>query len=123
MAADCPAGLLLTHIVPVCESEKGAPSVGQRQPWMEPPSAIQLDTLCLQPHMAACSPQELIHSVGLSLTLQKLVRLMRFRQEHESHTTVPEGYWGLLSMAKEAIMCESKIVAQPFFPNVRSLVA
>lgn len=32
MAAVCPAGLLLTHIMPLCESEAGAPSVGQIQP-------------------------------------------------------------------------------------------
>lgn len=94
MAADCPAGLLLTHIVSLCESEKGVPSMGQMQPWVQPPSALQPGTLCLQPHVAACSPQELIHSVGPSLTLQKLGRLMRFRQECESHTTVQGGYWG-----------------------------
>lgn len=33
MAAVCPAGLLLTHIMPLCESETGAPSVGQVHPY------------------------------------------------------------------------------------------
>ena len=71
MAASCPVGLRLTHIMLLCESEKGAPSVGQmwpvleQQSWIQPSSALQLATLCAQPHMAAYSPRELIHSAGL----------------------------------------------------------
>lgn len=108
VAADCPVGLLLTHVMPLSESEKGAPPVGQMQPWIKRSSALQADTLCSQPHMAACSPWEPIHSAGPSLTLRELVRLMRFRQEHESHRTVQGGFWGPLSVVKEAIMWESK---------------
>lgn len=45
VAADCPVGLLLTHVMPLSESEKGAPPVGQMQPWIKRSSALQADTL------------------------------------------------------------------------------
>lgn len=32
MATVCPAGLLLTHIMPLCESGAGVPSMGQMLP-------------------------------------------------------------------------------------------
>lgn len=89
MAAVCPAGLLLTHIMPLCKSEAGAPSVGQTRPWA---GGAELESVLSpsagQPHVAARSPRELSHSIGPSLTLQELVRLMRFQQKHESRMTV-----------------------------------
>lgn len=89
MAAACPAGLLRTHIMPSWESGKGASFLGagsspvSEKGWSQW-AALQLHTLCSQPHMAACSLQVLIHSSGPSLTLQELVRLMRFQQEQKS---------------------------------------
>lgn len=112
-----PAGLLQTYAMPLCKSGNGAPFMGLTQPCArgaEPvsaPSACQLH-LVFSTHMAACSPQELVRSAGPSLTLQELVRLMRFHEEHESHRTIQEGHCGLLSVAKETITSVSK----PFSP-------
>lgn len=50
------------------------------------------------------------------------MRLMRFRQEHDSRTTVG-GVLGLLSVAGAAIVWTTNLFAPPFSPRVRSLVA
>lgn len=41
MAAGRPAELLQAHSKPLCEADKGAPSLGQRQPWLEEQSWLQ----------------------------------------------------------------------------------